>query len=175
MERPIAEEGEHTSVASEVSAEGTAATQGDLPEKLTWSVRPCTMNRKKCIYVSLVILLFGFAVLFGFRDFFLAALSVVILVGSLHSYYFETHYALSPEGIEIRALFGSQRKTWTGFKSFWVDKSGLSLSPFTRRSWLEHYRGVRLLFNNNRHDVVQFVTMKLGKEAARGQRVTPVS
>ncbi len=146
-----------------------------VTDELTWSVRPCTMERKKCVYVSVVILLFGFVVLLGFRDFFLAVLSVAILVGSLHSYYFETSYVLNLEGVEVRGLFGRQRKAWSGFKSFWVDKNGVTLSPFAKRSWLEHYRGARLLFRHNRCEVVEYVAARLGKEAARGQRVAPVS
>jgi hypothetical protein len=128
--------------------------------------------------VSAVILGFGFLVQLAFGDVFLAVLSIAILVGSLHSYFFETSYSLSPEGIEVKGVFGRQKKPWTGFKSFSVDKAGLSLSPFARRSWLEHYRGVRLLFgadgDGRRDEVVRYVTDKLGKEARRGQRVTPV-
>ena len=143
-------------------------------EKLTWSVRPCTMNWLKFGLVSAVILGFGFLVQLAYGEVFLSVVSIVILVGSLHSYFFETSYSLSPEGIEVRGVFGTQKKPWTGFKSFSVDRAGLSLSPFSRRSWLEHYRGVRLLFNRNRDEVVAFVTEKLGKEAMRGQRVASV-
>jgi len=143
-------------------------------DKLTWSVRPCTMNWFKFGLVSAVILGFGFVVQLAFGDVFMAVISIAVLVGSLHSYFFETSYSLSPEGIEVRGVFGTQKKPWTGFKSFWVDRTGLSLSPFARRSWLEHYRGVRLLFGGNRDEVVGYVTGRLGKEAMRGQRVASV-
>ncbi|MBN1504426.1 MAG: hypothetical protein JW952_05110 [Candidatus Eisenbacteria bacterium] len=136
------------------------------------------MSWPKFGLVSAVILGFGFLVQLAFGDVFLAVLSVAVLVGSLHSYFFETSYSLSPEGIEIRGVFGAQKKPWTGFKSFSVDRAGVSLSPFARRSWLEHYRGVRLLFSaegdGRRDEVVSYVTGKLGKEARRGQGVAPV-
>ncbi len=161
--------------AAHVDAGGNA---GRPPDKLTWSVRPCTMNWFKFGLVSAVILGFGFLVQLAFGDVFLAVISIAILVGSLHSYFFETSYSLSPEGIEVRGVFGTQKKPWTGFKSFAVDRAGLSLSPFARRSWLEHYRGVRLLFGagggGGKDEVVGYVTRKLGKEARRGQRVAPV-
>lgn len=172
-------------VESRPERDGQKAAGGDAcgrtgaaPGKLTWSVRPCTMNWLKFGLVSAVILGFGFLVQLAFGDVFLAVLSIAILVGSLHSYFFETSYSLSPEGIEVRGVFGRQRKPWTGFKSFSVDRAGLSLSPFARRSWLEHYRGARLFFgvegSGGRDEVVGYVTEKLGKEARRGQRVTPV-
>ena len=147
---------------------------GVTPGKLTWSVRPCTMNWWKFGLVSAVILGFGFVVQLAFGDVFLAVLSIVILVGSLHSYFFETSYSLSPEGIEVKGVFGTQRKPWASFKSFAIDRAGVSLSPFAKRSWLEHYRGARLLFGDNKDDVVCYVTRMLGKEAIRGQRVASV-
>jgi len=156
--------------------EATAGTDGQpaAPDKLTWSVRPCTMGWFRFGLVSAVILGFGFVVQLAFGDVFLAVLSVAVLVGSLHSYFFETSYSLSPEGIEVRGVFGTQNKPWTSFKSFSVDRAGLSLSPFARRSWLEHYRGMRLLFGRNKDEVVRYVTGKLGKEAMRGQGVASV-
>jgi len=145
------------------------------PEKLTWSVRPCTMDRKRCVFVIAVIALFGTGVVLVTRDLFLGMLSIVILFGSLHGYFFTASYSLSDQGVEIKGPFGTHRREWGRFKSFWVDPKGLSLSPFTKRSWLEHYRGMRLLYSCNKDEVVKFVTKAMGKEARRGQRVTPVS
>ncbi|MCX5800729.1 MAG: hypothetical protein NTX17_05010 [Candidatus Eisenbacteria bacterium] len=132
------------------------------------------MDRKRCAWVIAVIVLFGIGVVLVLGDLFVAALSVVVLFGSLHSYFFTASYSLSNEGVEIKGPFGTQKREWGRFKSFWVDANGLSLSPFTKRSWLEHYRGMRLLFGPNRDEVVEFVTRIMGKEARRGQRVTPV-
>jgi len=145
-----------------------------LPEKLTWSVRPCTMDRKRCMGVVAVILLFGIGVVLVLDDLFLGVLSVVVLLGSLHSYFFKASYSLSAESVEIKSPFGTQKREWKSFKTFWVDSKGLSLSPFAKRSWLEHYRGMRLLFAENKDEVVGFVTEVMGKESRRGQRGTPV-
>jgi len=146
----------------------------DPAEKLTWSVRPCTMDRKRCAWVIAVIVLFGVGVDLVLNDLFLAMLSVVVLFGSLHGYFFRASYLLSNQGVEIKSAFGKQKREWVVFRSFWVDAKGLSLSPFKKRSWLEHYRGMRLLFSDNKEDVVEFVTRVMGKESRRGQRVTPV-
>ncbi|UCF78116.1 MAG: hypothetical protein JSW03_08380 [Candidatus Eiseniibacteriota bacterium] len=135
---------------------------------LTWRLRPCTMDLRKCTFVVAVIVGFGLIVLLLWHDPFLALLSVVILVGSLHNYFFASTYSLSSKGVEIRGLFGTQKKEWSSFKSFWVDSGGVSLSPFRRRSWLEHYRGMRLLVSGNRGEVVDFVTHAMGKESQRG-------
>ena len=122
-----------------------------------------------------VIALFGTGVVLVTRDLFLGMLSIMILFGSLHGYFFAASYSLSDQGVEIKGPFGTHRREWGRFKSFWVDPKGLSLSPFTKRSWLEHYRGMRLLYSDNKDEIVEFVTKAMGKEARHGQRVTPVS
>ena len=122
-----------------------------------------------------VIALFGIGVVLVTRDLFLGMLSIMILFGSLHGYFFAASYSLSDQGVEIKGPFGTHRREWGRFKSFWVDPKGLSLSPFTKRSWLEHYRGMRLLYSDNKDEIVEFVTKAMGKEARHGQRVTPVS
>lgn len=137
-------------------------------ETLTWQLRPCTIDLRKSAFVAAVIVTFGLIVLFLWHDPFLAVLSVVILVGSLHNYFFTSSYSLSSKGVEIRSLFGTQKKEWGSFKSFWVDAGGVSLSPFKKRSWLEHYRGMRLLFSENRDEVVDFVTKVMKKDSQRG-------
>ncbi len=137
-------------------------------EPLTWRLRPCTIDLRKSALVIAVIVAFGLIVLLLWHDPFLSVLSVVILVGSLHNYFFTSSYSLSSKGVEIRGLFGTQKKEWSSFKSFWVDSSGVSLSPFKRRSWLEHYRGMRLLFSENRKQVVDFVVKMMGKDSQRG-------
>ena len=133
------------------------------------------MDRKRCPWVIVTILLFGVVIVLVLSDPFLGMLSVVVLFGSLHSYFLKASYSLSSQGVEIKSPFGTQRREWRSFKSFWVDARGLNLSPFTKRSWLEHYRGMRLLFGENEDEVVDFVTRVMGKESRRGQRVTPVS
>jgi len=137
-------------------------------ETLTWRLRPCTIDLRRSTFVVAVIVAFGLIVLLLWHDPFLAVLSVVILVGSLHNYFFTSSYSLSSKGVEIKGLFGTQKKEWSSFKSFWVDAGGVSLSPFRKRSWLEHYRGMRLLFSENRDEVVDFVTKAMGKDSQRG-------
>jgi hypothetical protein len=137
-------------------------------ESLTWRLRPCTIDLRKSAFVAAVIVTFGLIVLLLWHDPFLAVLSAVILIGSLHNYFFTSSYSLSSKGVEIRGLFGTQKKEWSSFKSFWVDSGGVSLSPFKKRSWLEHYRGMRLLFSENRDEVVDFVTKAMGKDSQRG-------
>jgi hypothetical protein len=47
-----------------------------------------------------------------------------------------------------------------------VDATGIFLSPFAERHWLDAYRGVRILFGGNRDQVVAFVEARLGEARA---------
>jgi hypothetical protein len=102
-----------------------------------------------------------------------APLMVLATVGSFIA---KTEYRLTPETIEVRTLGVARARPWGEMRRATVDRHGVFLSPFEKRSWLEAYRGVRLPFGGNRDQVVAFVESKLpisvedGKEREAGRR-----
>ncbi len=132
-------------------------------KEIVWSVFPAKESIAKTIAVAGVIL--GFAVLVHFTtgELFLSILSIVILTSSLYSFFTRTHYRLSEEGVEIKSAVRHIRMRWVDFKRFYVDKRGITLSPFDKPSRLEPFRSVRLLFGGNREDVVEFVSKNIGR------------
>jgi hypothetical protein len=89
--------------------------------------------------------------------------SPVLVLGSLSSFLVPTTYRLTEEAIEVRSLGVMRRRPWTEMRRMTVDATGLFLSPFEKRSWLEAYRGLRLLFGGNRDQVVSFAEARLRK------------
>jgi len=85
----------------------------------------------------------------------------VFILISVGSFIARTHYRLTAESIEVRALGVSRARPWGEMRRATVDRGGVFLSPFERRNWLEVYRGVRLPFGGNRDQVVAFVETKL--------------
>ena len=57
----------------------------------------------------------------------------------------------------VKSLFTRQEKGWKNYKSFYVDKNGILLSPFKKPSRLENFRGVYIRFHKNKEDVINFV------------------
>jgi hypothetical protein len=104
----------------------------------------------------------GFIVYIAFRDIFLGVLSVLILFTSLHSYFMRTMYRMDGNGVVIKTSVTRTVKSWSDFKRFYVDKRGVTLSPFAKPSRLEPFRSIRLLYGGNRDDVVAFVSKNLG-------------
>ena len=78
-------------------------------------------------------------------------------MGSLSSFFFPVTFSLDEEFVTVRSPFTTERKRWVEFKSFWVDRHGVLLSPFARRSRLESFRGLYIRFSANRDEVVEFV------------------
>jgi len=66
----------------------------------------------------------------------------------------------------VAASLGS--RPWSEMRRATADATGVFLSPFEGRSWLEAYRGLRLLYGGNRDQVLAFVAARLGKPVAGG-------
>ncbi len=95
---------------------------------------------------------------------FLLVLSVVIMLGSLSSFFLPTKYELNEDQVRIRFFFTIREKKWGMFRSYYVDKNGILLSPFERPSRLENFRGLYIRFNQNKDLVVDFVKSKIVKK-----------
>jgi hypothetical protein len=124
------------------------------------------------LLVSLLVL--GVLIAEGTGDRVLGVAAPAFILVSVGSFIARTHYRLTAESIEVRTLGVSRARPWGEMRRATLDRGGIFLSPFEKRSWLEAYRGVRLPFGGNRDQVVAFVETKLpvssedgGGEAAR--------
>jgi len=91
-------------------------------------------------------------------------LAVVILAGSLNPFFSPTDFRLDGEGVTVRRWPTRKARPWTDLHDCVIDRHGITLSPFVGRAWLEPYRGVRLLFDDNRDEVTAFVREHLDDE-----------
>ena len=128
---------------------------------LKWSSHPV----KKKTLISILVIVFLFAVWFVVYlttySLLLTGLSVVIMLGSLLSFFLPTHYEMDQEKIKIKFFLTKREREWNAFRSFYVDKNGVLLSPFTKPSRLENFRGIYVRFNQNKEQVVNFVKSKI--------------
>lgn len=125
---------------------------------MSWKVHPLLQER-----VGKTLALIGTvgatccAVAFSFEHVGYGLLSLCILVGSLASYFFPSHYTLDDAGIS-RALLGRRStRSWSEFRRVDMRDNGLFLSTFARPSRLDSFRGVFLPFHKNRDQVVYYV------------------
>ena len=138
------------------------------PETLAWTVWPARERPWAAVVLLASLLVLGLLITQATRDRVLGIAAPLFILGSVGSFIARTTYRLTPETIEVKALGVARTRPWSEMRRATVDRGGVFLSPFTTRSWLEAYRGVRLPFGGNRDRVVAFVETKLPVAFAGG-------
>jgi hypothetical protein len=128
---------------------------------LRWSTHPIKRSAKISILVILLLFVIWLLVYLTTFSPLLTVLSVVIMLGSLSPFFLPTYYELDEKKVRVRFFFNTKEKEWTTFRSFYVDKNGVLLSPFERPSRLENFRGFYVRFNQNKEEVVDFVKSRI--------------
>jgi hypothetical protein len=148
-------------------------------EALEWSVWPARERPWAAVVLLAALAVLGVLIAQGTGDRVLGLAAPVFILVSVGSFIAKTHYRLTSDSIEVRALGVARARPWGEMRRATVDRGGVFLSPFEKRNWLEAYRGVRLPFGGNRDQVVAFVETKLpvsfeaggaepGRKARRG-------
>jgi hypothetical protein len=128
---------------------------------LKWSSHPVKKRTTISILVVLFLLAVWLVVYLTTSSLFLTGLSVVIMLASLASFFVPTRYELDQEKVGIHYVLGKKERPWSAFRSFYVDKNGVLLSPFPKPSRLENFRGIYVRFDQNKERVVDFVKSKI--------------
>jgi hypothetical protein len=113
------------------------------------------------VVLLLSLLVLGALIAEGTGDRVLGVAAPMFILASVGSFIGRTHYRLTSTSIEVRTLGVSRARPWGEMRRATLDRGGIFLSPFPKRSWLEAYRGVRLPFGGNRDQVLAFVETKL--------------
>ena len=143
-------------------AEGTVAEEIDEGETLEWTCHPVKRKPLVSVGVTVLILMVGAAVLNIMHSGLFAVFSVVVMFAALAKFFFPTSYRLSDRRIMIKTTTQTLFKNWAIYRSCYPDKNGVLLSPFAEPSRLENFRGLYIMFNNNRDEVIAFVKARVG-------------
>jgi hypothetical protein len=160
---------------STVAPDNTPHDEKEVDEgrTLEWSCHPVKRRPWVSVAVTLLITLVGVGVYNWTASTGFAVFGVVVLLLSLSRFYFPTTYRLSDRRIMVKTTMQTVYKDWSRFRSVWPDKNGVLLSPFAEPSRLENYRGMYLMFDNNRDDVVAFIRARIGGGTAGDATVRP--
>lgn len=152
---------------SSPSGEEAALTATADPAELLLRWRSHPVRRRGAKLALVIAVLFGLpaGLLFLYGPFY-AGLAIVVLGGSLASYFLPTEYALYAGGGEMRFFWICRRFTWEQFRSFYPDRNGVLLSPFPRPSRLENFRGLYLRFDGCEEQVMAIVTERVAAQGA---------
>jgi hypothetical protein len=140
------------------------ATSPDEGEVLEWTCHKAKRRPMITLGVTALILLFGiFVYLMTDYSTTFTAFALVVLFLSLARFYLPIKYRLTDKGITIKSLTQALTREWKVYRTCYPDRNGILLSPFTRPTRLENFRGVFLLFENNADEVTDFVKRHLNR------------
>ncbi len=127
---------------------------------LRWSVLPAKKSPRKTWAVVIFLSVF-LTVVYFFYGFFAVVLGLVLLALSLLPFFLRTKYEFNEEGFVVKKPYSRVRKEWSSFRSYYTDKNGVLLSPFAKPSRLENFRGVYIMFGDEKKAVLEFIEMKI--------------
>lgn len=137
---------------------------------LAWTAHPARRRPRDLALVAAVLFLTAGAVLVSFESLFMTALAAVIVVLSIASFLFPTHYRLSEEGIEERRLGMRRARRWVDLRRLEIGRGAALVSPFARKSWLDRSRGFLLLFDGaDRQAVIAELERRIGRGREEGE------
>lgn len=141
----------------------TTPTAGLTPrrEVLKWIDHPLKKSGKNLLIVVLFLIVAPAVVFFSTKSLLFLFLSIIFLLGSLSTFFLPTSYELSENCIKVKFFFNTRKMEWGKYRSFYVDKNGVLLSPFEKPSRLENFRGLYIRFNQNKKEVIDFIKTKI--------------
>jgi hypothetical protein len=128
---------------------------GPDPAGLSWTAQPFRRRKRSALLVVglLVVTAVGLGALT--RSVFWGLFSVAALFLSLEAFFLPSHYQLGPEGVTLRKPFSRVQVTWDRFRRVHEDRHGLTLSPYTHRTFMEPYRSTRLLYDGGDPEAIR--------------------
>lgn len=131
--------------------------------ELEWQVWPA--RERPLLSIGLIVLLIVVWVGVGviYREVIWVFLAVVLLLGAVAPFFVITRYRLDEEGVSTQRYFATTRKRWAELRSYYPDQNGVLVSPFSRPSRLENFRGLYLRFGGNREAVLNVLEMRIGQ------------
>jgi hypothetical protein len=87
----------------------------------------------------------------------LAVISLVVLLVATHTYFLPIEYTFTDRGVAMDKLIFSYDYEWARFRRYFRTTGGIVLSPFSRRTWLDNFRGVHLLLPKDDSTIVGYL------------------
>ncbi|MCK4408913.1 MAG: hypothetical protein KAW67_02440 [Candidatus Eisenbacteria sp.] len=126
-------------------------------ESLSWTSWPMLRSPVRAVLAVAFVVLMAWTIQSMFRTTYFTVVAVLLVWGQVAGFFLPTRFSLTDERVSVRGLVSRREKDWSEFRSHYVDREGVLLSPFVERSRLERFRGVSLQFHGNRDEVVAFV------------------
>lgn len=96
---------------------------------------------------------------------FLATILSLAVFFYLSEFFLPTEYGIDEEKVWKKIGPVKITKKWDLLRSFYTDKNGILLSPFSRPTRLDSFRGIYLRFSkDNKEEIVEMVKLKISNK-----------
>ena len=128
---------------------------------ITWQVHRAKEHPTKTLYVSIILGVFIISITFLYGLPW-TILTLIVLFASLNAYFLPTSYTITDSEIIIDKKLFKNKLEWSRFRKYYITTTGVVLSPFTKRNFLDNFRGVHLLLpKENSEGIINFIKNKL--------------
>jgi hypothetical protein len=133
-------------------------------EPITWKIHKAKENLTKTIFASLF-LLFVILIFLFFYGLLWAFIAILIFFISLNSFFLPITYTMTDKAIVIDKKIYKYEREWQTFRKYYLTSNGLILSPFSRRNFLDNFRGLHLLLPKGKDEIIKFIENRLAAPA----------
>ena len=140
-----------------------ATTDAPTAEKLllSWSTHPAKARPLVTTLVILFLIVLAVLVYLLTYSAVFTVIAAIILYGSLTQYFTKTTYEFTDTKVRVKYVVNKIEKDWAQYRSYYIDKNGVLLSPFAGPSRLENFRGLFIRFADNKDRVAEIVRQKI--------------
>jgi hypothetical protein len=136
-------------------------------EELTWSAHPARERIREAVFAVVVILTVSTVMYLSFQSIWWGLLAVLVLIVSLNRFFFPSRFKIDPRGITAHYPLRTQFYGWKDVRRFRHDRNGGYLSTRYVDSRFDAYRGMHLLFGNQKEAVVRQIRMYLEERSCQ--------
>jgi hypothetical protein len=140
---------------------GQETDRVEQSEMFEWTVHPFMESPKKAVISILAPVLVPFLVYLWMREWLWVGLAMLLIISSEFPFFIKTRYRMDGTGVTQKRGGVIQFRSWEQIKSFYPDKTGVLISPFLNKTWLENFRGLYLQYGRHREQVIGYLENKL--------------
>ncbi|MFO7638198.1 MAG: hypothetical protein R6X14_02680 [bacterium] len=138
---------------------------GGVTPPLSWSVHKLREHPAKSLLAGVFLLCFLAFALFAFGP-LLTLLAVAVFAAALNTWYLPVRYTLDQQGVTVDKRVYSYTYPWEQFRRWFTTSNGVVLSPFSRRTFLDTFRGVHLLLPPDPGPVLACLARRFDRDGA---------
>ncbi len=129
----------------------------------TWYAHPASERSGPAALGLVIVAALAAAVWAMVHSITVAVVSGIVVVAALNRFYFRSRFEIDSTGITARFPLRTQRLRWSDTRRFVVDDHGGYLSSRSKRSRLDAWQGLHILFGRQRTAVIERIRAHLGE------------